>query len=76
MSKLSEEYALGLVFASTPSEDYATVIEMLNSGEFPDEVSVWQPFESYQPSDIAETIEDFEAVLSSFEKEVLESVKA
>lgn len=68
--KAAEEYALRhhLFFEEVP--DYETTVDLLNDGEFPEEVSPLDMFEYDSAEDIAEAIESmFDSIISIIECE-------
>jgi len=60
-----EQEALALVLSDVEGLNYGDVMESLDKGEFPDNLLVWQPFEDYQPNELAETLEGFYDALHS-----------
>jgi hypothetical protein len=65
IGQVLEQEALALVLSDVEGLNYGDVMESLENGEFPDDLLVWEPFENYQPNELAETLEGFYDALHS-----------
>ena len=47
------------------------IVEKLNEGEIPDEISIWSPFEYYDAANLLEVIDGFRAQFERFATELV-----
>jgi hypothetical protein len=69
-NNIFEEYALGSVLSDSAEMSYNDVMEALESGNIPEDVIVWAPFEYEDPRALASRIEEYHDIFKTFAEEL------
>jgi len=73
MNTIFEKYAMGNILTDSNGMDYDELLDTLEYGGFPDGVSVYEPFENYEPETIARYIVETHDWLKAFAEELGEN---
>lgn len=72
---LIKEYAIGAVFSDTAEKSYTALVEELEQGNIPEEVLVWQPFETLDPQALLEQVEEQYNIFEHFAERLINESK-
>lgn len=64
--ELLNKYAVGEILTDSAETPYDELMSQLWDGNLPDDVIVWQPFESHTPEQLAERIEEARDIFQCF----------
>ena len=71
---LVDQYALDTILTDSAELDYDYIISKLEEGEIPEDVIVWQPFESYDPKYLASILDDVREGYRCFAEDIIKAM--
>lgn len=68
---IAEDFAVRTLCSDTGNYTYPQLLDMLDSGQTPDGVLIWEPFEHYSAERLANILEGFYDTFSHFTVNVI-----